>query len=420
LGENKNGAYISYMSQKCQGVKRTTGQHPAGIMVVPRDMDVHYFTPLQHPADDKDSKTITTHFDYHSISERLVKLDILGHDDPTVLKMLEDITHVNVKEIPLDDKETLSLFTSTKALKVDANELGTKTGTFGIPEFRTAFTRQMIEATKPNCFSDLVRISGFSHGTDVWLGNAQELISNGTCTLKNAISARDDIMTYLIYKGVDPLLSFKTMEGVRKGRGISDEVVAELRKHDVPDWYIESCQKIKYLFPKAHATAYVMMAFRIAYFKVHYPLAYYAASFTSRGEEFNADEVTKGDEYVKQIIKTLSDKSSLDVKETAKLALLQLVHEMYLRGFGFRRVNIYNSDASKFIIEGDKLIPPLSTLEGLGQVAAGNIVQTRQAGQFISIEDLKNRAKLSKTNIEVLRNHGCLYGMDESSQQALF
>ena len=418
--EHKNGAYISSMAAGCTNVKKTTGQHPAGIMVVPRDMDVHFFTPLQHPADDKDSKIITTHFDYHSISERLVKLDILGHDDPTVLKMLEDLTGVNLNDIPFDDEETMSLFTSTKAIDVDPDKLGTKTGTFGIPEFRTAFTRQMIDDTKPNCFSDLVRISGFSHGTDVWLGNAQELIKAGTCTLKNAISARDDIMTYLIYKGVDPLLSFKTMEGVRKGRGINDEVADELRKHEVPEWYIESCRKIKYLFPKAHATAYVMMAFRIAWFKVHYPQAFYAAYFTSRGDEFNADEVIKGDGFVVKEINRLDSKPSLDVKETAKLTMLQVAHEMFLRGIGVKNVDLYNSDASKFIIDGNNLLPPLSTLRGLGEVAARNIVETRQDGEFTSIEDLKMRAKLSKTNIEVLRGHGCLNGMTESAQMELF
>ncbi len=419
-GENKNGAFVHHVAQHCQGVKKTTGQHPAGIMVVPRDIDVHYFTPLQHPADDRDSETITTHFDYHSITERLVKLDILGHDDPTVLKMLEDLTQVNLKNIPFDDTETMSLFTSTKAIDVDPDKLGTKTGTFGIPEFRTAFTRAMIDDTKPNCFSDLVRISGFSHGTDVWLGNAQDLIKEGTCTLKNAISARDDIMTYLIYKGVEPLLSFKTMEGVRKGRGISDEVADELRKHNVPEWYIESCRKIKYLFPKAHATAYVMMAFRIAWFKVHYPLAYYAAYFTSRGDEFDADEIIQGDNYVIKMIRDLESKPHLDVKETAKLTLLQVAHEMFLRGFGVNNVDLYNSDSSKFIIDGKNLLPPFSTLHGLGTVAANSIVEMRQNGEFTSIEDLKNRAKLSKTNIEVLKNHGCLAGMAESAQQELF
>ncbi|MBR1728789.1 MAG: PolC-type DNA polymerase III [Selenomonadaceae bacterium] len=418
--ETKNGAFISNLANHCQGVKRTTGQHPAGIMVVPRDMDVHFFTPLQHPADDKESKIITTHFDYHSISERLVKLDILGHDDPTVLKMLEDLTGIKINEIPLDDKETMSLFTSTKAIGVDPKLLGTNTGTFGIPEFRTSFTRAMVDDTKPNCFSDLVRISGFSHGTDVWLGNAQDLIKNGTCTLKNAISARDDIMTYLIYKGVDPLLSFKTMEGVRKGKGISDEVAEELKKNNVPEWYIESCRKIKYLFPKAHATAYVIMAFRIAWFKVHYPLAFYAAYFTSRGDEFNSEEIVQGDQYVQKLIRDLENKPHLDVKETAKLTMLQVAHEMFLRNYGVENVNLYESDASKFIIRENKLLPPFSTLHGLGDIAAKNIVETRQVGEFSSIDDLKKRANLNKTNIEVLKKHGCLKGMPESAQQDLF
>ena len=417
---HKQGAFVSQVAKHCQGVKKTTGQHPAGMMVVPRDMDVHYFTPLQRPADDKDSKIITTHFDYHSITERLVKLDILGHDDPTVLKMLEDLTGVNLYDIPFDDKETMSLFANTEAIGVDAGKLGSKTATYGIPEFRTAFTRQMIDDTKPNCFSDLVRISGFSHGTDVWLGNAQELIKAGTCTLKNAISARDDIMTYLIYKGVDPLLSFKTMEGVRKGRGIADEVADELRKHEVPEWYIESCRKIKYLFPKAHATAYVMMAFRIAWFKVHYPLAFYAAYFTSRGDEFDSDEIVNGDGEVMRMIRELESKPKLDVKETAKLTMLQVAHEMFLRGYGVKRVDLYKSAASRFKIDENDLLPPLSTLKGLGEVAAKNIVEMRQAGEFTSIEDLKSRAKLSKTNIEILRGHGCLNGMNESAQQELF
>ena len=416
----KKSAYISSVAQHCQGVKKTTGQHPAGIMVVPRDLDVHYFTPLQHPADDKESKIITTHFDYHSISERLVKLDILGHDDPTILKMLSESTGVNLDEIPFDDPETMSLFTSTKALKVDPRKLGAATGTFGIPEFRTAFTRQMIDLTKPTCFSDLVRISGFSHGTDVWLGNAKELIENGTCTLQNAISARDDIMTYLIYKGVDPLLSFKTMEGVRKGRGISEEVAEELRKNDVPEWYIESCRKIKYLFPRAHATAYVMMAFRIAWFKVNYPGEFYAAYFTSRGGEFDSDEIIHGDDEVVKMIRELESKATLDVKETAKLTMLQVAHEMFLRGFEVMHVDLYESDASKFILKGKKLLPPLSTLHGLGEVATSNIVSERRKGIFLSIEELKSRAGLSKTNIEVLENHGSLSGMESSNQMSLF
>lgn len=306
-GEKKHISYIDRLAHGCMGVKATTGQHPAGIMVVPRNMDVHFFTPIQHPANDMNCGTITTHFDYHSISSRLVKLDILGHDDPTVIKMLEDLTHRDPKTIPFDDPATMSLFNSTAALGLTPEELGATSGTFGIPEFRTPFTRQMIDDTHPDVFSDLVRISGFSHGTDVWLGNAQDLIRGGQCTIKNAISARDDIMMYLIHQGIDPLLSFKTMEKVRKGRGISPDVVETLRKGGIPEWFIASCQKIKYLFPRAHATAYVMMAYRIAFCKVHYPLAYYAAYFSIRAAEFDANVVARGKEYVAQCIHELDE-----------------------------------------------------------------------------------------------------------------
>ena len=299
-GQKKRPAFIDHIKKGCLGTKRTTGQHPAGIMVVPRDMDIHFFTPVQHPADKKESGIYTTHFDYHSISSRLVKLDILGHDDPTVIKMLENITHRDPRTIPFDDPATLSLFNSTKAIGLDPEELGSNSATFGIPEFRTGFTRQMIDDTNPSCFSDLVRISGFSHGTDVWLGNAQDLIRAGTCTVSNAISARDDIMMYLIHSGIDPLLSFKTMEKVRKGKGIDPEVVEKLRKGGIPEWYIDACQKIKYLFPRAHATAYVMMAYRIAFCKVHYPLAFYAAYFSIRADAFDLAIVAGGKERVKQ------------------------------------------------------------------------------------------------------------------------
>ena len=330
-GVKKHISYIDKMAHGCMGVKSTTGQHPAGIMVVPRNMDVHFFTPIQHPANDMNCGTITTHFDYHSISSRLVKLDILGHDDPTVIKMLEDLTHRDPKTIPFDDEATMSIFNSTAALGVTPEELGATSGTFGIPEFRTPFTRQMIDDTQPDVFSDLVRISGFSHGTDVWLGNAQDLIRSGQCTIKNAISARDDIMMYLIHNGIDPLLSFKTMEKVRKGKGIADDVVEILRKGGIPEWFIESCQKIKYLFPRAHATAYVMMAYRIAYCKVHYPLAYYAAYFSIRAAEFDANVIARGKDYVGQQIKELEamgKEKKLDAKQNATLIVLQLAWEM--------------------------------------------------------------------------------------------
>ena len=422
-GQKKHRSFIDHMVRGCLGTKRTTGQHPAGIMVVPRNMDVHFFTPIQYPADDKDSGTITTHFDYHSISSRLVKLDILGHDDPTVIKMLEDLTHRDPKTIPLDDKATLSIFSSTDALKVTPEELGANSGTFGIPEFRTSFTRQMIDDTHPNCFSDLVRISGFSHGTDVWLGNAQDLIRAGTCTLKDAISARDDIMMYLIHHGIDPLLSFKTMEGVRKGKGIKPEVVENLRENNVPEWYIESCQKIKYLFPRAHATAYVMMAYRIAFCKVHYPLAYYAAYFSIRAAEFDANVIARGKDYVEEQMRALEEKAKekkLEGKESGTLAVLQLAWEMYLRGYGVEYVDIYRSDAEKFIILEKTLLPPLASLEGISASAARGITESRKEGEFTSVDDLHKRSGISKTQIEILREHGCLEGMSESDQLELF
>ena len=422
-GQKKHGSFIAKIAAGCQGVKRTTGQHPAGIMVVPRDMDIHYFTPIQYPADNKDASTTTTHFDYHSISSRLVKLDILGHVDPTMIRMLESLTHRDPKTIPLDDKPTLSLFSSTDALGVTAAQLGTKSGTFGLPEFRTSFTRQMIDDTHPDCFSDLVRISGFSHGTDVWLGNAQDLIRQGICNLKNAISARDDIMMYLIHHGVDALKSFKTMESVRKGKGIKPEDVADLKAHGVPDWYIDSCQKIKYLFPRAHATAYVMMAYRIAYCKVHYPLAYYAAYFSKRTEEFDANEVIKGQQHVKRKLDELEDLSEerkLDVKESDKLADYQVVYEYFLRGFKFERADLYESAAADFIIKKNSLLMSLSSIAGVSETAAKNIVAARENGKFSSIDDLKNRANLNRTVVAALKTHGCLKNLNESNQLTLF
>jgi len=422
-GIKKHISYIDRLAHGCMGVKSTTGQHPAGIMVVPRDMDVHFFTPIQHPANDMNCGTITTHFDYHSISSRLVKLDILGHDDPTVIKMLEDLTCRDPKTIPFDDVATMSLFNCTDALGLTPEELGATSGTFGIPEFRTPFTRQMIDDTNPDVFSDLVRISGFSHGTDVWLGNAQDLIRSGQCTIKNAISARDDIMMYLIHHGIDPLLSFKTMEKVRKGKGIDPDVVKKLQDGDIPQWYIDSCQKIKYLFPRAHATAYVMMAYRIAFCKVHYPLAYYAAYFSIRADEFDANVIAKGQEYVGQQIHELeeiSKEKKLDAKQNATLIVLQLAWEMYLRGYDCENVDIYTSDAEKFIIHEKSLLPPLASLGGMGTKASQSIVEARKDGIFTSIEDLRRRTGISKTNIEILRDHGCLDGMGESDQISLF
>lgn len=421
----KHNAYIAKLAKGFIGVKTTTGQHAGGIMVVPRDMDIHYFTPIQYPAEKKASNVITTHFDYHSISSRIVKLDLLGHDDPTVIKMLEDITHINSHDIPLDDKPTLSIFSSTDAINVTPNQINTQSGTFGIPEFRTGFTRMMIEETLPDCFSDLVRISGFSHGKGVWIGNAQDLIRNKVCTLKEAISGREDILRHFLNHGVDALRSFKIMESVRKARGISPDIVEDLKAHNVDDWYIESCQKIKYLFPRAHATAYVIMAYRIAYCKVHYPLAYYAAYFSIRAEEFDADEIVKGKNYIEAKIReldgSLQGKSfSESNKDEDKLAVLQLAYEMLLRGFTFERVDLYKSDAEKFIPLKNSLLPPLKSLTGLGQVAARSIAEARKHGDFLSIEDLRIRTGINKTNVTALQEHGCLDGLEESNQLTLF
>ena len=425
MGETKGRAYIEHMMRGCMGVKATTGQHAGGIMVVPRDMDVHYFTPIQRPANNMESDTLTTHFDYHSISERLVKLDILGHDDPTVIKMLEELTHRDPETIPFDDPATMSIFTSTEALGITPEELGANMGTYGIPEFRTSFTQKMIDDSNPDCFADLVRISGFSHGTNVWLGNAQDLIKAGTSTLKDAISARDDIMNYLMQNGIEPLLSFKTMENVRKGKGIAPDVVEKLRAGGIPEWYIDSCQKIKYLFPRAHATAYVMMGYRIAFCKVHYPLAYYAAYFSIRADEFDANIISKGKDAIKAAIDALNaeareHRGKLDNKKQDILIVLQLAWEMYLRGFSCEPVDLYTSDAEKFILHDTSLLPPLTALPGMGQKAAQAIVEARQYGRFISIEDLATRAHIPTPAVELLREHGCLDGMMESNQVELF
>ena len=420
-GVTPRNAYINALIAGCVGVKRTTGQHPGGIMVVPRDMDVHHFTPIQHPADDKTSGTITTHFDYHSISSRLVKLDILGHDDPTVIKMLEDLTGIDAKEISLDDAETMSLFSSTTALKLTPTELGSTVGTFGIPEFGTKFVRQMLEDTMPKTFSELVRISGFSHGTDVWLNNAQDLIKAGTAKLSEAISARDDIMMYLIHKDVPSQLAFKVMEDVRKGKGIKPDDVQQLREKNIPEWYIESCQKIKYMFPKAHAVAYVMMAFRIAYCKVHHPLAFYAAYFSIRGTDFDADLVVQGQLALRSKMTEYEAKgNNITAKEKSLLAVAEMAFEMYLRGFIFQRVDLYKSDATNFIIVDNGLLPPLSSLQGLGVNAAHNIATSRQGAPFSSLEDLKIRGHASKAIIDILKTHGCVANLPESDQMALF
>jgi len=416
-----NQVELNRLVKGCAGVKRTTGQHPGGLMVIPKECDIYDFTPLQRPANDNDSDVVTTHFDYHSISGRLVKLDILGHDDPTAIKMLEDLTGVDAKKIPLDDKKTLSLFSSTEALGVTPEEIGSNTGTLGIPEFGTKFVRQMLEDTKPSTFSHLVRISGLSHGTNVWVGNAQELVLSKTADISQIIACRDDIMIYLMQKGLDSSHAFKIMESVRKGKGLKPEDIEAMQEHDVPQWYIDSCQKITYMFPKAHAVAYVTMAFRIAWFKINYPEAFYATFFTVRADEFDADLICGGLEKCRQAIKEINDKgNSASPKEKNLLTILELAVEMFCRGVSLRRVNLWESDASRFLITPAGLLPPFSSLQGLGKTAAESLAKIRDSGLIKSVEDLQVHGRLSKTVIEVLQAHGCLEGLPDKNQLSLF
>lgn len=415
------GAEIDRLASGCTGVKRTTGQHPGGIIVVPDYMDIYDFSPIQYPADDNSSEWKTTHFDFHSIHDNLLKLDILGHDDPTVIRMLQDLSGIDPKTIPTDDPEVMKIFSGTESLGVTEAQIMCKTGTLGIPEFGTRFVRQMLEDTKPTTFSELVQISGLSHGTDVWLGNAQELIHNNICTLSEVIGCRDDIMVYLIYQGLEPAFAFKIMESVRKGKGLSEDMEEEMRKNKVPEWYIDSCKKIKYMFPKAHAAAYVLMAVRIAYFKVHHALLYYAAYFTVRAEDFDIDAMVKGSESIKAKINEINDKG-LDAsnKEKNLLTVLELALEMNERGYSFKKVDLYKSSANEFTIEGNSLIPPFNSIPGLGTNAAFNIVKAREEGEFLSKEDLQQRGKVSKTILEYLENHGCLEALPEQNQLSLF
>ncbi|MEH7388703.1 PolC-type DNA polymerase III [Bacillus sp. JJ1474] len=415
------GAEVERLASGCTGVKRTTGQHPGGIIVVPDYMDIYDFSPIQFPADDKNSEWKTTHFDFHSIHDNLLKLDILGHDDPTVIRMLQDLSGIDPKTIPTDDPEVMKIFSGTESLGVTEEQIMCKTGTLGIPEFGTRFVRQMLEDTKPTTFSELVQISGLSHGTDVWLGNAQELIHNKTCTLSEVIGCRDDIMVYLIYQGLEPAFAFKIMESVRKGKGLTDEMEEEMRKNQVPEWYIDSCKKIKYMFPKAHASAYVLMAVRIAYFKVHHPLLYYAAYFTVRAEDFDVDAMGKGSQSIRALIEEINAKGlDASTKEKNLLTVMELALEMSERGFSFQKVDLYRSSANEFIIDGNTLIPPFNSIPGLGTNAALNIVKAREVGEFLSKEDLQQRGKLSKTIIEYLDNHGCLESLPEQNQLSLF
>jgi DNA polymerase-3 subunit alpha (Gram-positive type) len=414
-------AEIDRLVQGCTGVKRTTGQHPGGILVVPDYMDIYDFTPVQYPADAQDAEWRTTHFDFHSIHDNILKLDILGHDDPTMIRMLQDLTGIDPKTIPPDDPDVMAIFTGTESLGVTPEQILCNTGTLGIPEFGTKFVRQMLEDTKPKTFSELLKISGLSHGTDVWLGNASELIANNVCSFSEVIGCRDDIMVYLIYKGLDPSLAFKTMESVRKGKGLTEDMEKAMREHDVPDWYIESCKKIKYMFPKAHAAAYVLMAVRVAYFKVHFPLAYYCAYFSVRAEDFDLPAMIKGARAIRTRVEEINAKG-LDAtkKEKDLLTVLEIALEMCERGMSFKNVDLYKSKATEFVIEGNSLIPPFNAIPGLGESVAKQIVAAREEREFLSKEDLQTRGRVSKSLIEYMEQLGVLEGLPDENQLSLF
>ena len=420
-GEHRRGAEIDRLSKGIVDVRKSTGQHPGGIIVLPYGEDINTFTPIQHPPTDEN--TITTHFDYHKIDHNLLKLDILGHDDPTMIRMLEDLTGVSATDVPLDDKEVMSLFQDTHALGITPEDIGgCPLGSLGIPEFGTEFAIQMLVDTKPQYFSDLVRIAGLAHGTDVWLGNAQDLIMNKICTISTAICTRDDIMIYLIGKGMDPELSFTIMEKVRKGKGLTPEWEEEMKKHGVPDWYIESCNKIKYMFPKAHAAAYVMMAWRIAWFKINYPLAYYAAYFSIRSPGFDYELMCQGQEALLQHMRDFEARDGSDVqpKEQEQYKAMKVVREMYARGYEFMKIDITRCRATKISIVDGKLMPSLNKIDGLGDSAAAKIVDAVKDGPFLSLDNFRERTECSKTIVEKLVKLGILEGLPESNQLSIF
>ncbi len=421
-GVHKRNCEIDRIVQGCTGIRRTTGQHPGGIIVLPFGEDINSFTPVQHPANDVNTDIVTTHFDYHSIDANLLKLDILGHDDPTMIRMMEDLTGLDAQTIPLDDQSVMSLFKSTEALGITPEDIGgCPLGCLGIPEFGTDFVIQMLIDTKPTSFSDLVRISGLSHGTDVWLGNAQTLIEEGKATISTAICTRDDIMIYLINKGLESELSFTIMESVRKGKGLKPEWEEEMKAHDVPDWYIWSCKKIKYMFPKAHAAAYVMMAYRIAYYKIFYPLAYYAAYFSIRASAFSYELMCMGRERLEYYMADYKKRSdSLSKKEQDTLKDMKIVQEMYARGYDFTAVDLYKAQAHRFQIVDDKLMPALDSIEGLGDKAADAVVLAARDGQFLSKDDFRQRTKVSKNVIDFMDDLHIFGDIPESNQISLF
>ena len=408
------------LASECTGVKRTTGQHPGGMVVVPKEYEIYEFTAVQHPADDLESDFTTTHFDFNSMHDILVKLDCLGHDDPTMMHELEALTGINFRDVPLDDPGVRSLFTSPAALGVTEEDILCNTGTYGVPEFGTSFVRGMLQETRPSTMEELLRISGLSHGTDVWLGNAQEIIASGTATLSECVCCRDDIMNYLMNQGVEPKLAFTTMESVRKGRGLKPEMEQAMIAAGVPDWFMDSCRKIKYMFPKGHAVAYVTMSLRVAWFKLHEPLAYYCAYFTVRGDGFDSATMILSPDTCRARLKEIRDMEKPSAKDKETATCLELVLEMNMRGIRFLPVDLYRSEVNRFVIEDGNIRCPFTSLSGLGESAAVPIVQARQEGPFLSVEDLRQRGKVGTGTIDLLRSQGVLDGMSETSQMSMF
>jgi len=420
--KDKRKCEMERLAAGCTGVRRSTGQHPGGIVVLPTGEDINTFTPVQHPANDMTTDIITTHFDYHSIDHNLLKLDILGHDDPTMIRMLQDLTGLDPSTIPLDDAKVMSLFQSTQALGITPEQNGgIKVGTLGVPEFGTKFVMGMLEDTKPTAMSELVRISGLSHGTDVWLGNAQSLIQSGKAVLSTCICCRDDIMGYLIGKGMDSSLSFKTMESVRKGKGLTPDMENAMIAAEVPDWYIDSCKKIKYMFPRAHAAAYVMMALRIAYCKVYHPLAYYAAYYSIRAKAFDYEMMAQGQRHLLEMMDEFqARKDSLTPAEEAQLDDALVVREMYARGIQFMPIDLTMARSRLFTIHDDKIMPSFTSIHGMGTSAADQLEEAVKKGPFVSKDDVRDRAKLSQTNVDKLAELGILGNLPDSNQFSVF